>query len=244
MSVWIIIQLAVNFTLFSGIVFLLIQRKQGQKEDHRFSKGLQLLQNKIAILEDLSDQTDSQVKTLTQLLESKYKEMQTLLIETDQQIQRMEEVAENTWKQIQSAGAVPHNPDTQNLNKYVKAAQMAHSGSSLDDIMKNVDLNRGEVELISAMNKDRLVFNQNSLPAWIDPESAQAPQKGSVNSDFIHALKKQQHSEKQHHADKKQDFRPQQNEVMTKSIIPETATIQQNGKTLFVRPMSFKKIEN
>jgi len=232
MSVWIIIQLAVNFTLFAGIVFLLIQRKQGQKEDHRFSKGLQLLQNKIAILEDLSDQTDSQVKTLTQLLESKYKEMQILLIETDQQIQRMEEVAENTWKQIQNAGAVSPNPDTQNLNKYVKAAQMAHSGSTLDDIMKNVDLNRGEVELISAMNKDRLVFNQNTLPAWIDPESAQAPQKGSVNSDFIHALKKQQ------------DVRPQPNEVMTKSIIPETATIQQNGKTLFVRPMSFKKIEN
>lgn len=211
MSVWIILQMAVNFILFAGIVTLLILRKVSQKEDHRFSKGLQLLQSKIAILEDLSDQTDSQVKTLTKLLEEKYKEIQAILIETDQQILRMEEVAENTWKQIQSTGVPVDNSDKQNLSKYVKAAQMTHSGSGVDDILKNVDLTRGEVELIYAMNRDNLVFNQNSLPAWI-----------------------------------KTEVKPPATEPIAPkaaAVIPETATIQQNGKTLSVRPMSFKRIE-
>lgn len=237
MSIWIILQLSFNFVLFAGIIFLLIQRKQGQKEDHRFSKGLQLLQSKIAILEDLSDQTDSQVKTLTKLLEDKYKEMQNLLIETDQQIQRMEEVAENTWKQIQSAGVQPQNQDTQNLNKYVKAAQMANSGASLDEILSQIDLTRGEVELITAMNKDQLVFSQNSLPAWIDPTKAAQPKNSSVGADFIKALKTQQtQMPTAQAAPAPQSLRPA-------ATFPETSTIQQNGKTLNVRPMSFKKIE-
>ena len=223
MSFWIIVQVAVNFLLFAGIVFLLLQRKQLAKEDHRFSKGLQLLQSKIAILEDLSDQTESQVKTLTKLLEDKYKEIQALLIETDQQILRMEEVAENTWRQIQSSGVSVESNDRQNLNKYVKAAQLANSGNGVDEIIKQVDLTRGEIELIHAMNKEQLVFNQNSLPAWAK-ESVVATNSTTTAA----AINK-----------------PAAPQVVqkTQSIINETATIQQNGKTLSIRPMSFKKIE-
>lgn len=223
MSLWIILQVAVNFILFAGVVFLLIQRKQLNKEDHRFSKGLQLLQSKIAILEDLSDQTDSQVKTLTKLLEDKYKEIQAILIETDSQILRMEEVAENTWKQIQASGAQVNTAEQQNLSKYVKAAQMANSGKLVDEILKAVDLTRGEVELIFAMNKDQLVFNQNSLPAWI---------KSEVKATF---------KEPEMATPSRVEAPPATN--TPKMSIPDVATIQQNGKTLSVRPMNFKKIE-
>jgi hypothetical protein len=223
MSFWIIVQVAVNVLLFAGIVFLLLQRKQLAKEDHRFSKGLQLLQSKIAILEDLSDQTDVQVKTLTKLLEDKYKEIQAILIETDQQILRMEEVAENTWRQIQSSGVKVDSTDQQNLSKYVKAAQLANSGNGVDDIIKKVDLTRGEIELIHAMNKEQLVFNQNSLPAWakesvVAPTVANKP-TASAATPSVPPLAK------------------------TQSMMNEITTLQQNGKTLNIRPMSFKKIE-
>ena len=50
MTIWIVAQTMVNLVLFAGLIFLLISRKQNQKEDQKFSKGLQLLQNKISVL--------------------------------------------------------------------------------------------------------------------------------------------------------------------------------------------------
>ncbi|MFN8847604.1 MAG: DUF2802 domain-containing protein [Bdellovibrionales bacterium] len=225
MSFWIIVQVAVNVLLFAGFVILLLQRKQMTKEDHRFSKGLQLLQSKIAILEDLSDQTEAQVKTLTKLLEDKYKEIQALLIETDQQILRMEEVAENTWKQIQNSGVVTvDSSDRQNLSKYVKAAQLANSGNAVEDIIKQVDLTRGEIELIHAMNKEQLVFNQNSLPPWakenvVKPNTTTNKTISTTSGAPVPTMTK------------------------TQTMMSEITTLQQNGKTLNIRPMSFEKIQ-
>ena len=227
MNIWMIFQLTLNLIFFAGILFLLIHRKQSHREDQKFSKGLQLLQNKISILEDLSDQTDTQVKSLTKILEEKYKEVQGLLVETDQQIQRMEDVAQNTWNQIQSFQGVQQQQDP-SMNKYVKAAQMANSGAHVDEILRTVDLTRGEVELIVAMNKDQLVFNQNKLPLWVNPEKAEAPppQGATLGSDFLKALKQT----------------PAPMSAPVREPVSDTAIIQQNGKTMAVKPFEFKKI--
>lgn len=192
MNIWVIVQLMVNLVFFAGILFLLINRKQSQKDDQKFSKGLQILQNKISVLEDLSDQTDEQVRTLTQLLEAKYREVQGLLVESDQQIQKMEEIARDIGTRIESSSMTIGNQspyEVQSMNKYVKAAQLAHAGKSIEDLVQEIDITRGEAELIVAMNKDQLTFNQATLPLWVQPDKAAAPQTSTVGMEFIKALK-------------------------------------------------------
>jgi uncharacterized protein YoxC len=192
MNIWIVVQLMFNLIFIAGILFLLINRKQTEKDDSKFSKGLQILQNKISVLEDLSDQTDEQVRSLTQLLEAKYREIQGLLVESDQQISKMEEIASNIWQQVESSSSVMGNQtstEVQSMNKYVKAAQMAHSGKSIEEIIREIDITRGEAELIVAMNKDQLTFNQNTLPLWVQPDKAMAPQASTIGAEFLKALK-------------------------------------------------------
>lgn len=252
MSVWFLVQLCLNLLFLAGIVFLLLHRKQTNREDQKFSKGLQLLQTKISVLEDLSDQTDDQVRSLTKLLEDKYREIQSLLVEADQQIQRMEEIAQNTMSRLQSTESNPFATKEQDsMNKYVKAAQMANSGASMDEILRAVDLTRGEVELVIAMNKDQLVFNQQKLPMWVNPDKAPAPQESTIGAEFLKALKNspapQQNTNQQMNSQQSAQTLAQQAQAQMmksaqKNSIPETATIQQNGKTLSIKPFEFKKI--
>lgn len=255
MNVWILVQLFLNLIFLAGIVFLLIHRKQTHREDQKFSKGLQLLQTKISVLEDLSDQTDEQVRSLTKILEEKYREIQSLLVESDQQIQRMEEIAQNTLSRMESGEINPMaNNDKSSMNKYVKAAQMANSGASLDEIMRTVDLTRGEAELVVAMNKDQLVFNKNQLPLWVNPEKAAAPQESSsIGAEFLKALKNTPPMESNVPASTGSVQTQQASTALSpkptatsaslaKNMISDTAIIQQNGKTLSVKPFEFKKI--
>ena len=192
MNIWFVVQLMVNLVFLAGFLFLLINRKQTQKDDQKFSKGLQLLQNKISVLEDLSDQTDEQVRSLTQLLEAKYREIQGLLVDSDQQIQKMEEIAKNIYAQVESSSSMMGNQsssEVQSMNKYVKAAQMANNGKTIEEVIREIDITRGEAELIVAMNKDQLTFNQNTLPLWVQPDKAAAPQASTIGAEFLKALK-------------------------------------------------------
>ncbi len=245
MSIWIVLQLMANLIFLAGILFLLVSRKKNQKDDQKFSKGLQLLQNKISVLEDLSDQTDQQVRSLTQLLEAKYKEIQGLLVESDQQIQKMEEIARNIWSQVESAsalGSVEKASEAQSMNKYVKAAQMAHSGQKVEDIIQEIDLTRGEAELIVAMNKDKLTFNQNSLPLWVQPDKAPAPQASTVGAEFIKALK-QTTPASVTSAQVSSTAMPPKQEIQTqKPPAPEVA-VQKTKNEPKIRPFEFRRIE-
>lgn len=257
MNVWILVQSVLNLVFLAGIVFLLIHRKQTHREDQKFSKGLQILQTKISVLEDLSDQTDDQVRSLTKLLEDKYREIQSLLAESDQQIQQMEEIAQNTMSRLQSAGSMPQSSEQGSMNKYVKAAQMAHSGASMDEILKAVDLTRGEVELVMAMNKDQLVFNQHKLPMWVNPDLADSPQESSIGAEFLKALKTNpvtpnanSISSANMNSTLETSSLPKMGAATavtaaanTKPINTQSATIQQNGKTLNVKPFEFRKIQ-
>ena len=240
MNIWIVVQLMVNLLFFAGMIFLLINRKQSEKDDQKFSKGLQLLQNKISVIEDLSDQTDEQVRSLTLLLEAKYREIQGLLVESDQQIQKMEEVAKNIWEQVESTSAVMGNQsstEVQSMNKYVKAAQMANAGKSIEDVIREIDITRGEAELIVAMNKDQLTFNQNTLPLWVQPEKAAAPQESTVGAEFLKAIKFGS-SQQQQMPQQMQAQAPQQ------QAVPTPQKLQANGKPEpKIRPFEFRKID-
>ncbi|MCB0384570.1 MAG: DUF2802 domain-containing protein, partial [Bdellovibrionales bacterium] len=63
---------------------------------------------------------------------------------------------------------IPHEEiiERQNTIKYVRAARMAHEGASLAEIAQEVALPMGEIEFIAKVNKDRLMFDEGSLPEW------------------------------------------------------------------------------
>lgn len=168
-SFWVLAQILLNIIFLAAVITIWIRQQRPQKDDPRLSKGLQLLQSKIAILEDLSDRTDEQVTQVMTILERKYQEIQLKLNESDRQIQKIDS---NMNKSMEVAkifqDRIPHAEilDRQNTIKYVTAAKMAHQGATIDQIASKVDLSKGEIEFIAKINRDQLMFCENSLPDW------------------------------------------------------------------------------
>ncbi|MGE0763276.1 MAG: DUF2802 domain-containing protein, partial [Bdellovibrionales bacterium] len=81
MSTGWMLQVFVDVALFLGVTVAWFRLNRPAQDDPRLSRGLQLLQSKIAVLEDLSDRTDAQVKQLTSLIEQKARLLQNKIIE-------------------------------------------------------------------------------------------------------------------------------------------------------------------
>jgi biopolymer transport protein ExbB/TolQ len=89
LSIWMLTQIIVNLILIVGIVTVWMRLSRPQKDDPRLSRGLQLLQSKISVLEDLSDRTDRQVDQLTKLLDNKTRQIQKKFLEAEKHIQKL-----------------------------------------------------------------------------------------------------------------------------------------------------------
>ncbi len=163
------IQIILNVFLLLGVFILWVKLSKRPKDDPRLSRGLQLLQSKISVLEDLSDRTDVQVKQLMELLDGKAKQLQSKIFESEKQVQRIEQ---SMHKSLEVADIfqdkIPHEEiiERQTSVKYIQAAQLAHQGKSVDEVVKLVGLPKGEVEFIVKVNKDQLMFDNEKLPAW------------------------------------------------------------------------------
>jgi hypothetical protein len=143
------------------------------------SRGLQLLQSKISVLEDLSDRTETQVTQLTKLMEQKCRDIQNVIFQAEREIQKIEAAM---GKSLEVAkifqDKIPHQEiiERQNTIKYVKAARLAHQGVSIDQIASQVELSRGEIEFIAKVNREQLQFSEEDLPEWAKEENlAQTP---------------------------------------------------------------------
>ena len=164
MSWFNVIHFAVTLGLGVGFAILWIRtHSRSQQDDPRLSRGLQLLQSKIAILEDLSDRTDRQTQQTFQLVDQKSKLLQGKILEASTQMQKIElsmqkslEVAEIFQDRI------PHEKiiERQNTLKYVTAARMAHEGKNVQEIARAVDLPASEISLIAKVNREKLVFQE------------------------------------------------------------------------------------
>ncbi len=166
---YVLLQILVNVILGSFIYGLWLRLKKPPQDDPRLSKGLQLLQSKISVLEDLSDRTEVQVQQLVSLLDHKAKAIQQKVDESRQQINLIEQSmlrSREVAKIFQDK--IPHQEiiDRQNTIKYVKAAQWAHAGKTAAEIAQMIDLPVGEIEFICKVNKDQLMFDTHSLPEW------------------------------------------------------------------------------
>ncbi len=174
MSFWFLTQLLVNVILLAGVVGVWVRMNRPAKDDPRLSKGLQLLQSKIAVLEDLSDRTETQVNQLTALLEQKVKDIQAKIQASEKQIAKIDQSMQKSMEVAKIfQDRIPHEEivERQNTIKYVKAARLAHQGMSADEIASQVDLSRGEIEFIAKVNKDQLMFCEESLPEWANEET-------------------------------------------------------------------------
>jgi hypothetical protein len=185
-SLWVLVQVLLNLILLAGLGATWVRLKRPPSEDPRLSRGLQLLQSKIAVLEDLSDRTDTQVRQLNALLENKCVEIQNKIIEAEKIIRDIEA---SRQKSLEIAkifeDKIPHQEivERQNTIKYVKAARLANQGVSAADIMKQVDLSHAEVEFIAKVNRDQLMFSEEGLPSWVQETASEAPKKETPRND-------------------------------------------------------------
>lgn len=170
MTIWLLLQASLDLVFVIVLVlFWAKSEKRSKKDDPRLSRGLQILQSKIAILEDLSDKTEVQVGHLAALMDQKTKDLQNKILEGDRQIYQIEQAMA---KSIEVAkifqDKIPHEEiiERQKMIKYVKAAALAHSGLSAEEISKSVDLPREEIEFIIKVNRHELRFAPTDLPEW------------------------------------------------------------------------------
>ncbi|MGE3972909.1 MAG: DUF2802 domain-containing protein [Bdellovibrionales bacterium] len=180
MSAWLIFfQMVVNIGLLLGLFLIWARTTRPPKEDARLSKGLQLLQSKISILEDLSDRTDVQVRQLTALLASKVVEVQQKINESDRQIVAIEKSMEKSLEVSKIfQDKIPHREiiERENSYKYIEAARMAHKGVTADQISQQLAIPQAEAQIIVNMNRDRLIVSDSEIPPWaqalINPETS------------------------------------------------------------------------
>ncbi|OFZ17846.1 MAG: hypothetical protein A2Z20_05700 [Bdellovibrionales bacterium RBG_16_40_8] len=158
-----------NFFVVLALVVLWARQSRPAKEDPRLSRGLQLLQSKIAVLEDLSDRTDTQVKQLTQILDERGKGLQSKMVQAEETLMKIEQSMRKTLDVAEIfQDKVPHQEilERNQQSKYVQAAKFANSGQSVDEILAKIDLPRSEVEFIAKVNREDLTFNPELLPEW------------------------------------------------------------------------------
>ena len=179
MSTWTLIQIVFDLFMACGLFVIVMRMNRAPKDDPRLSRGLQLLQSKISVLEDLSDRTETQVNQLTAILESKLREVQAKVELADRHVHEIRVSMDRSLEVAQIfQDKIPHKEiiERQNTIKYVQAARLAHSGASIEDLAKQVDLPRGELEFIASVNRDRLMFTESELPEWAkgDQNTSQA----------------------------------------------------------------------
>lgn len=190
---WIFAQLFVDSVLFLVIAIMWAKLRRPPQDDPRLSRGLQLLQSKITVLEDLSDRTDAQVKQLTQILDQKTRYIQDKIVQAEQQILRVDQSMQKSLEVAEIfQDKIPHEEvlERKRTIEYVKAARMAHQGRSPNEISEQVNLPREQIELIAKFNRDQLMFDEEALPPWAKnaglKEDDQHPPMN--NMDFLNSL--------------------------------------------------------
>lgn len=171
MNFWLLLQILVNLVLFAGLATLWLKLNRPPKDDPRLSKGLQLLQSKISVLEDLSDRTETQVQQLSAMLEGKVKDVQAKILASEKQLAKIEQATQKSMEVAKIfQDRIPHEEirERQNTKKFVKAARLAHQGASVEEIMRQTGVSQGEAEFIAKVNRDQLQFCEDSLPSWIE----------------------------------------------------------------------------
>jgi len=169
MSGFIYFHFAVTIILAIGLVLTALRAWRRSEDDPRLSRGLQLLQAKIAVLDDLSERTEVQVKQLSGLLDQKSRELQDKVVLAERHVQQVRAAIKESLEVAKIfQDKIPHQEiiERQNTMKYVQAARLAHQGVSAADIARQLELPLSEAEFIAKVNRDRLLISDEQLPIW------------------------------------------------------------------------------
>lgn len=233
MAIWVLFITIMNLGFLVGIWMLWHRLSRSPKDDPRLSRGLQILGNKIAILEDLCDRTDKQVHQLTDLLDQRSRSLQTKMFEAEK---LMREIEQSMHKSREVAeifqDRIPHEEilERQNLIKYVKAAQMAHQGQSIDEIASKVDLPREQLDFIAKVNRQQLMFDVNQLPEWAKPHlRAEITTNSLASLDFQEAT-----------ADSVAQSEPDLSQVAAEALSQQMKAVQEAAHT--IQKFEFRRI--
>ncbi len=123
MSIFLMVLTCLNIILVLVLAFSVFLRVKEKKEDQRITKGLQLLQHKISILQDLSDKTDEQVQRLVFMLDSKSNELRRLTLEATQVALNAQITLQNTSKEMPAVfnTHTSFSAPTDELSQFVQA---------------------------------------------------------------------------------------------------------------------------
>ena len=169
MNFWILGQIILDIIVIAAVAATWYRLNKPAKDDPRLSRGLQLLQSKIAVLEDLADRTDTQVVQLNALMDQKIKDVQGSILNSDKQLQKIDQSVQKSLEVSKIfQDKIPHQEiiERQNSLKYIQAARLAHQGLTVQQIAQQVDLSIGEIEFIAKVNKEQLQFSEDDLPDW------------------------------------------------------------------------------
>jgi hypothetical protein len=184
-------QVIFNLLMFVGFVAMWMRLRRPPQDDPRMSRGLQLLQTKITVLEDLSDRTDAQVKQLSGLLDQKSRMVQNKILEAEQQVLKIDHSMNKSLEVAEIfQDKIPHQEilERQRTVEYVKAARMAHSGLTVEEISESVHLPREQIELIAKFNREQLMFDETQLPEWATRPAGADPAFALNEMDFVAGL--------------------------------------------------------
>lgn len=159
MTIWVLIQVVINIFLFVGLFVCIVRSPRTSKDDPRLSRGLQLLQSKISVLEDLSDKTDVQFQKIMSVIEEKILEVQQAVTNAEKQLLQLQTATAKgieTTRLVQTGLGAEQVIERHTNEVYARAAQLAFDGRSIDEICEKLELSRGEVELIVKFNRDSL----------------------------------------------------------------------------------------
>ncbi len=191
MSVWSVIQVCIELILLVSVFILWVRALRSPKEDPRLSRGLQLLQSKIAVLEDLSDRTDQQSEQLIALIEKKCIEIQKKIELAESQVESVNLSIEKS-REVANIfqDKIPHEEiiKRQKTIEMVKAARLSNQGVSFDEISQQVDLPQGELEFVVKVNRDQLIFNEDLLPSWAYEKESSSSDDKTPSLDFSHVF--------------------------------------------------------
>lgn len=237
----------------AGLVLSLFLKIKEKQEDQRITKGLQLLQNKLSILEDLSDKTDEQVRKLIHLLDQKAQDVRQTLNAADQKIHQIEQAVQAMAAPPPQTSSTSYNNDKTSL--YVQAAKLANQGFTADQIAQQVDLSPAELKMIIKVNRDQLQFAANKLPQWLDQntESKTSTEDNDI-SQFAQAITNQNNLSQKiastafdtlsqdlsAHQSLTEDFKKTVQQMPQTFTETKNQSFMKDGK--LIKPFEFKKI--
>jgi hypothetical protein len=133
MNIFLMVLTCLNIILVLSLSLTVFLRIKEKKEDQRITKGLQLLQHKIAILQDLSDKADEQVQRLVHMLDTKSNDLRratneaTVAISSIQTLTHDMQIVQNNAQTIASQPSTLHsntNIHLDEFNQFVQALNM------------------------------------------------------------------------------------------------------------------------